>query len=755
MAGFMLKYFLVPLVVIIIRLVVFIYTWITLPIYFLYQQPWKRLDLAKQCGARLSNKGRWSDQAPCERIGTNFIEYERFAEVPYHPLMDCKTILEALMVCKKLYPSDHICQGYREILDEEIQYDSNGKPIMVDGKMLRKYKLSEYRWQTMNETIELMYALGRGLSAIGLQKGDLVVVYAETGRHFLNSVLATNCFGGKVVTLFNTLHDDGIIHAINETEPNFIITSFELVDRVSRLIDQCSSIKHVIYYEGPRKRTPPTFPKHVKLWLYSDLQEMGRSEKYCHLEASPLAPEEDYIIMYTSGTTGTPKGVVANGIQVKESAMGCGQVVRDVIMDGPNHTYIAYLPQAHILELSIELFLLIGGVKIGFGTPFTLNESAPGLVQGQICDLKLLKPTVMTAVPLVLDRMKKEIYTKLAQRTPFSKDIFDCLLEYKTYWTQKGYQTPIVNKLLCSKVQEQFGNRLQYMVVGSAPLAPNLQSLIRNSLEVTLIQGYGSTETMGGVMCMDFHDLSFGRVGAPLNGVRVRLIDWPEAGYSINDKPNPRGEILIGGLMITRGYYKLDDQTTLNYFNENGFRWFITGDIGEVFPDGTFKIIDRKKDLIKLANGEFISLGKIEAALKGNQYVDNVCIFADGIINGLVALVVPNQRAFTDLAIKKFGHDTRMTFYQMCSNELLINYIHENLISTGFENQLKPIELPSLITLCHEEWTPDNNLLTAAMKLKRVNIARKHSADVRNMFETLRNNPAQYVQKTKRQKLQS
>ena len=168
-----------------------------------------------------------------------------------------------------------------------------------------------------------------------------------------------------------------------------------------------------------------------------------------------------------------------------------------------------------------------------------------------------------------------------------------------------------MNKLLCSKVQEQFGNRLQYMVVGSAPLAPNLQSLIRNSLEVTLIQGYGSTETMGGVMCMDFHDLSFGRVGAPLNGVRVRLIDWPEAGYSINDKPNPRGEILIGGLMITRGYYKLDDQTTLNYFNENGFRWFITGDIGEVFPDGTFKIIDRKKDLIKLANGEFISLGKV------------------------------------------------------------------------------------------------------------------------------------------------
>lgn len=150
------------------------------------------------------------------------------------------------------------------------------------------------------------------------------------------------------------------------------------------------------------------------------------------------------------------------------------------------------------------------------------------------------------------------------------------------------------------------------MIVGGAPLSPQLQALIKASLNVTLVQGFGCTETSGAVLCMDDNDLSYGRCGAPLNGVRIRLCDWNEGGYKVTDKPNPRGELIAGGFNISSGYYNNTKLTEESFIVEpNGMRWFTTGDIGEVFPDGTFKIIDRKKDLIKLSNGEYFSLGKV------------------------------------------------------------------------------------------------------------------------------------------------
>ena len=154
------------------------------------------------------------------------------------------------------------------------------------------------------------------------------------------------------------------------------------------------------------------------------------------------------------------------------------------------------------------------------------------------------------------------------------------------------------------------------MVVGGAPLSPELQALIKAAANVTLIQGYGATETLGAVLCMDFHDLSFGRVGAPLSGPKLKLIDWEEGGYRTTDKPNPRGEIVIGGTKVAMGYFQMEQLTKEAFYEEDGTRWFITGDIGEVFPDGTVKIVDRRSDLVKLQNGEFIALGKVIKDIK-------------------------------------------------------------------------------------------------------------------------------------------
>lgn len=227
-----------------------------------------------------------------------------------------------------------------------------------------------------------------------------------------------------------------------------------------------------------------------------------------------------------------------------------------------------------ILILSIQL----GGVKIGYSTPFTLTDSGPAHPEGQVGDLKLLKPTTLICVPLILDRIVKEIYLKLSHRSEAAPLIFTYLMDYKEKWKRRGYDTPIINWLVCRKVQEQFGGNLEYVVSGGAPLSPETEKILRSALNVKLMQGYGATETTGGVIGMSRYDTFAGRAGFPFEGTRIKLEDWVEGGYTKNDKPNPRGEIISGGGTIGQGYFKLEEESKEAFHvDAEGIRWFHTG----------------------------------------------------------------------------------------------------------------------------------------------------------------------------------
>ena len=151
-------------------------------------------------------------------------------------------------------------------------------------------------------------------------------------------------------------------------------------------------------------------------------------------------------------------------------------------------------------------------------------------------------------------------------------------------------------------------------MTGGAPLSADTQKFIRACMNVTLSQGYGSTETVCSGLFSDENDLSLAKVGGPMYGIKVKLVDWPEGGYCTRDQTNPRGEIHLASDSLSIGYYKMEKLTNETYYHQNGERWFRTGDIAELFPNGTFKIIDRQKDFIKLQFGEYISLGKVSGA---------------------------------------------------------------------------------------------------------------------------------------------
>lgn len=312
------------------------------------------------------------------------------------------------------------------------------------------------------------------------------------------------------------------------------------------------------------------------------------------------------------GSTGVPKGVKITHKNFMKTIYSYKVIIEHLRVGGEDHTYIGYLPLAHILEFITENLIFSFGFRIGYSSPFTLTDMSTAIRPGDKGDATVLKPTLMAGVPLVLDRIRKGIYSKINRKGPIVRQLFNFAIDYKTFWTQRGFDTPIMNRFFCSKFQESVGGHLSIMFVGGAPLSQDTQKLIKACLNIKLLQGYASTETTGGACIMDADDESLERVGQPLLGLQIKLIDWEEGGYKVTDKPNPRGEIVVGGDSITAGYFKLDSTTNESYYTTpDGIRWFLTGDIGEVFPNGTFKIIDRKKDLIKLQFGEYVSLGKV------------------------------------------------------------------------------------------------------------------------------------------------
>ena len=219
----------------------------------------------------------------------------------------------------------------------------------------------------------------------------------------------------------------------------------------------------------------------------------------------------------------------------------------------------------------------------------------------------------------------------------------------------------------------------------------------------------------------------------------------------MTDKPRPRGEILISGGNITEGYYKLPGKTEEEYFSDQaGRRWFRSGDIGQVEEDGSLRIIDRKKDLVKLQFGEYVryvvsqsgqyldchdyisSLGKVESVLKTCPLVDNICIYGDSSKSYVVALVMPDRKNLAELA-EKLGK-TETDFDLIRRDKDVTGAVLRELVLYGRQLRLEKFEVPGAVTVCDELWTPDTGLVTAAFKLKRKPLQLFYQADINRMY---------------------
>nr|ABA91615.2 Long-chain-fatty-acid-CoA ligase 4, putative, expressed [Oryza sativa Japonica Group] len=345
----------------------------------------------------------------------------------------------------------------------------------------------------------------------------------------------------------------------------------------------------------------------------------------------------------------------------------------------------------------------------------------------------------MTAVPAILDRVRDGVRKNVDAKGGAAKKLFDIAYSRRlaaingSWFGAWGLEKHLWDMLVFQKVRAILGGRIRFILSGGAPLSGDTQRFINICLGAPIGQGYGLTETCAGGTFSEYDDNSVGRVGAPLPCSYIKLIDWAEGGYLTNDSPMPRGEIVIGGPNVTKGYFKNEAKTNEVYKDdERGMRWFYSGDIGRLHPDGCLEIIDRKKDIVKLQHGEYVSLGKVEAALSVCPYVDNIMIHADPFHNYCVALVVV---AHSEL--KSWASQQGITYSDvsdLCEKQETVKEVLQCLAKAAKQARLEKFEIPAKVKLVPEPWTPESGLVTAALKLKREAIKKAYEDDLAALY---------------------
>jgi long-chain acyl-CoA synthetase len=337
---------------------------------------------------------------------------------------------------------------------------------------------------------------------------------------------------------------------------------------------------------------------------------------------------------------------------------------------------------------------------MGYGNPKTLSDTSVRNCKG---DIRELRPSILIGVPAVWESVKKGIITKVNASSVVARNLFWAALWAKNNMLQLGIPgVGILDSVVFKKIKEATGGRLRVCMNGGGPISKETQRFISMSITPMII-GYGLTETCAIGVVMDPFEWTDRTIGTITGCDEIKLVDFPDAGYFATNKPNPQGEIWIRGASVMDGYYQ-NESLTAEALTSDG--WFKTGDIGEWDRNGHLNIIDRKKNLVKTLNGEYIALEKLESVYCSAALVGNICVYADEQKTKPVAIIVPLEPALKKLAnsIGVEGHSVE----QLVHNKQVQGAVHKELLRVGRAAGLVGVELLDGVVLADEEWTPAN-----------------------------------------------
>ena len=626
--------------------------------------------------------------------------------------------------------SERDCLGERRILRTDHEWSA------ARGIMMEKLTLGAYEFLSYAEVHGRVDAIARALSTkLGVGRGQRVAIYGNTHLDWVCAAHAVWKAGGTVVTVYASLGLEALAEALAETEAHVIFAEAALLPALSSIADSLPAMKSVVSISGDSE---PAF--NLPGASVQDIEELAMSGRTLpELKIQAERQENLAVIMYTSGTTGAPKGVMLSHGNILAAVGGLAEALLadpnfSLAAMPANPSYLAFLPSAHIFELVIEFVVLALGMRIGFSSPTTFITGAPRLQKGEMGDAAVLKPSTICVVPAILDRVKARAEDHLKTMSFLARTIFQISMVWKTFWACFGFfRSPLIDAVVFRKIRSVLGGNVIHMACGSAPLHPQTNMFCQLAFGAPIVQGYGLTESCAIGTVMSSEDGCLGRVGGPINSCEIKLCDWEEGNYLVSDKPNPRGEVAIAGPAVSAGYFKKAELTAQNFrTGVDGKTWFYTGDIAEIHSDGVFKIVDRKKDLSKLQGGEYVSLGKVESILSRCQFVERAMVYARSTHNYCVAVIMPNAASLRAIDSERFGPADPLEL--LVEDELILKEVKMAIIDTCKASKLAKFEIPAQILLVADDWTVENELLTAAMKLKRQALKKKYDAELDKLY---------------------
>jgi len=592
------------------------------------------------------------------------------------------------------------------------------------------------RWRTYAEVEAEVLRFGAALRGAGLVPAPRaasldafttpcsLAIFENTCAEWM--IASQGAFSQSVVvtTIYATLGMEAVVDAVRDGEVRAMVCNRRNVGALLARSGDMPSLQTIIYTNdlvapGEEVPLPAAVPAGVTLVAFNEFVAGGDVAAH---PPTPPAPSTMAVLMYTSGSTGRPKGVVITHGQLA-AAIGTGEACLDI---KTGSVYLAYLPLAHIMELMAEHAVLATGSQICYADPKTLTAKG----SHPIGALEEFSPTHMVAVPKIWDIIKKGIEAKVAAGSPVARFLVATAFEWRTFAISHGFDTPLFKALVFNKFSKVVGGKLQLGISGGGPLNSEVQVFTRTCFGVPLIQGYGLTETNAGLALQPVDDLRANIAGAPIPSVEVKLVSVPE----INDKGGAaylstdtrdvhgntvcgRGEVCVRGPSVAVGYYRMPEKTK-EVWEDDG--WFHTGDIGQFMEDGSIRIVDRVKNLVKLLGGEYIAIESMEMTYGNSSFVDaaagGICCYGDGEMDRPIALMQLNEHYAMKWAKAK---GVAGDFAAVKASEELNHAVLADMKREAKKGGLSNLEKLVALAFLTEPWTPENGCLTAANKLQR------------------------------------